>query len=234
MINFGIMEKTKEYFDTYLNIIKSDLTDIDLIDINYILNEIINLNVYNNDFVSVEENDIVMDIGVNFGLFTLDALQYNPKKIIGFEPNPKLVNCCNKMNIPKAEIIQGAVSHKNGKTTFYESNYPGRSSLHMDMNSDTLKSSYDVDIYDINDILNLHEKINYLKVDCEGAEYEIFEAIDLSTLSNKINKIALEFHHIPTDLKVINLISKIESAGFEIKVDFCGSGTTGMLYAKKP
>jgi predicted RNA methylase len=68
-------------------------------DINYILNEIINLNVYNNEFVSINEGDIVIDIGVNFGLFTLDALRYNPSKIIGYEPNPKLIGFFKKLNI---------------------------------------------------------------------------------------------------------------------------------------
>lgn len=227
------MKKTREYFDKYLETIYSELSDRDKLDIDHILNEIINLNVYNNEFVSVSDGDTIIDIGVNFGLFSLDALQYNPKKIIGFEPNPRLVEYFKKLNIPNVELHQGAVSNKNGKVIFYENEYPGRSSLHADMSTDTIKSSYEVDVYDINEIIKKYGKINYFKVDCEGAEYEIFEGIDSNFLSNKIDKIAIEFHNIPTDSKVVNLISKIESCGFETKIDFCGSGTTGMLYAKK-
>jgi FkbM family methyltransferase len=227
------MKNNREHFDKYLEIILPELSRKDKLDIDYILNEIINLNVYNNDFISVSEGDVVIDIGVNFGLFSLDALQYNPNKIIGYEPNPKLIGFFKKLNIPNIELNQAAISNRNGKVTFYENEYPGRSSLHSEMSPDTIKSSYEVDVCDINDILKLHEKINYLKVYCEGAEYEIFEAINTTTLNNKIDKIAIEFHNPPTDSKVQKLIEKIESSGFETKIDFCGSGTTGMLYARK-
>ena len=231
-INFK-MQNNKEYFDKYLETIQSDLSDREKMDINHILNEILNLNVYNNDFISVKEGDVVIDIGVNFGLFSLDALQYNPSKIIGYEPNPKLIGLFKKLNLSNVELNQAAVSNKNGKTTFYENQYPCRSSLYSQMSADTIKSSYEVDVYDINDVLKPHSRIDYFKVDCEGAEYEIFEAIDIDTLSTKINKIAVEFHNPPTDSKVMALISKIQYAGFEVKIDFDGTGTTGMLYAKK-
>jgi hypothetical protein len=101
------------------------------------------------------------------------------------------------------------------------------------MSPNTIKSSYEVKVCDINDVLKPHSKINYFKVDCEGAEYEIFEAIDMDTLSTKIDKIAIEFHNPPTDLKVVGLVSKIQTAGFEVRIDFDGTGTTGMLYARK-
>ena len=74
------MKKTREHFDNYLKIIESELSATDKLDIDYILNEILNLNVYNNDFISISDGDVVMDIGLNFGLFSLDALRYNPKK----------------------------------------------------------------------------------------------------------------------------------------------------------
>jgi hypothetical protein len=31
----------------------------------------------------------------------------------------------------------------------------------------------------------------------------------------------------------VALVSKIQYAGFQVKIDFDGTGTTGMLYAKK-
>jgi len=233
MTNVGTMKNNRKHFDSYLETIQSELSNTDKSDIEYIINEIINLNVYNNEFVSISEGDVVIDIGVNFGLFSLDALQYNPSKIIGYEPNPKLIGFFKKLNIPNVELNQAAVSNKNGVVTFYENNFPGRSSLHSEMSPNTIKSSYEVQVYDINDILKPHNKINYFKVDCEGAEYEIFEAIDMDTLSTKIDKIAIEFHNPPTDLKVVGLASKIQLAGFEVKIDFDGTGTTGMLYARK-
>ena len=202
-------------------------------DMHYILNEIFYQKVYNNDFVCVAENDIVFDIGFNYGFFTLDALTYKPKKIIGFEPNPNLVKLFNRLHIDSVELHQSAVSNKAGSTIFYENNFSGKSSIHSDVNSDTSSNSYQVNICSFNDMAEQYDVIDYLKVDCEGAEYEIFESIPKEFLTNRIRKIALEFHHNINDIKVVNLISKIKQCGFETKIDYKDGDSTGMLYARK-
>ena len=202
-------------------------------DMHYILNEIFYQKVYNNDFVCVAENDIVFDIGFNYGFFTLDALTYKPKKIIGFEPNPNLVKLFNRLHIDSVELHQSAVSNKAGSTIFYENNFSGKSSIHSDVNADTKLDSYNVNICSFNDMAEQYDVIDYLKVDCEGAEYEIFESIPNEFLTNRIRKIALEFHHNINDIKVVNLISKIKECGFETKIDYKDGDSTGMLYARK-
>lgn len=202
-------------------------------DMHYILNEIFYQKVYNNDFVCVAENDIVFDIGFNYGFFTLDALTYKPKKIIGFEPNPNLVKLFNRLHIDSVELHQSAVSNKAGSTIFYENNFSGKSSIHSDVNADTKLDSYNVNICSFNDMAEQYDVIDYLKVDCEGAEYEIFESIPNEFLTNRIRKIALEFHHNINDIKVVNLISKIKQCGFETKIDYKDGDSTGMLYARK-
>ena len=202
-------------------------------DMHYILNEIFYQKVYNNDFVCVAENDIVFDIGFNYGFFTLDALTYKPKKIIGFEPNPNLVKLFNRLHIDSVELHQSAVSNKAGSTIFYENNFSGKSSIHSDVNADTKLDSYNVNICSFNDMAEQYDVIDYLKVDCEGAEYEIFESIPNEFLTNRIRKIALEFHHNINDIKVVNLISKIKECGFETKIDYKDGDSTGMLYARR-
>ena len=220
----------------YNGYIKSIIPKLDVNgkkDIHYILNEIFYEKIYNNDFVCVAENDIVFDIGFNYGFFTLDALTYKPKKVIGFEPNPKLVKLFNELDIDSVELHQVAVSDKAGSTIFYENNFSGKSSIHSDVNADTKLNSYNVNICSFNDMTEQYDVIDYLKVDCEGAEYEIFESIPNEFLTNRIRKIALEFHHNINDIKVVNLISKIKECGFETKIDYKDGDSTGMLYARK-
>ena len=220
----------------YNGYIKSIIPKLDVNgkkDIHYILNEIFYEKIYNNDFVCVAENDIVFDIGFNYGFFTLDALTYKPNKVIGFEPNPKLVKLFNELDIDSVELHQVAVSDMVGSTIFYENNFSGKSSIHSDINSDTSSNSYQVNICSFNDMAEQYDVIDYLKVDCEGAEYEIFESIPKEFLTNRIKKIALEFHHNINDIKVVNLISKIKECGFETKIDYKDGDSTGMLYARK-
>jgi FkbM family methyltransferase len=216
--------------------IKQIISNLDVVgkrDMHYILNEIFYQKIYNNDFVCVEQGDIVFDIGFNYGFFTLDALTYKPKKVIGFEPNPKLVKLFNQLDIENVELHKAALSNRNGNTIFYENDYSGKSSIHSDVNADTFTNSYEVNIYSFNDMVEQYDVIDYLKVDCEGAEYEIFESIPNEFLTNRIRKIALEFHHNINDIKVVKLIDKIKECGFETKIDYKDGDLTGMLYARK-
>jgi FkbM family methyltransferase len=51
-----------------------------------------------------------------------------------------------------------------------------------------------VDSININDLLlNIKEKINFMKVDCEGSEFELFKTISDDNLK-KIDKIIVEVH----------------------------------------
>jgi len=229
----GVIDYKDIDYNSYVKNIIKNLKTHEKKDIHYILNEIFHLKIYNNDFVCVAENDIVFDIGFNYGFFTLDALTYKPKKVIGFEPNPKLVKVFNQLDIDSVELHQVAVSDKAGSTIFYENNFSGKSSIHSDINSDTSLNSYQVNICSFNDMAEQYDVIDYLKVDCEGAEYEIFESIPKEFLTNRIRKIALEFHHNINDIKVVNLISKIKQCGFETKIDYKDGDSTGMLYARK-
>jgi hypothetical protein len=104
--------------------------------------------------------------------------------------------------------------------------------MYSDINSDTTLRTYDVDVLEF-DAEFKHISIDYLKVDCEGGEYVIFESMSNEYLSNSIRKIALEFHHNINDEKVKNLILKIEGCGFQTKLLYKDGDTTGMLYAKK-
>ena len=200
-----------------------------------VLNEIAGYKVYHNDFVNVKENDVVIDIGFNYGLFSMISLKNNPSKIIAFEPNPKLVSNYQKFfNHEKIELHQKAVSNKAGIVTFNENNDPGMSTLLSDINIHNINATYEVELINFYQFIqkNNINQIDYLKVDCEGGEYDIFDSIPNEYLTNQVKKIALEFHHKFEDEKVQKLYNKIISCGFETKI-MHDNGSIGMIYAKK-
>ena len=56
-----------------------------------------------------------------------------------------------------------------------------------------------------------------LKLDCEGAEYEIIDSLPSEYL-DKIQNIVMEYHSADTKPELVkNLIQKIKNAGFKIK-----------------
>ena len=200
-----------------------------------VFNEIIGHKVYHNDFVNVEENDVVIDIGFNYGLFSMVSLKNNPSKIIAFEPNPKLVSNYQKFfNHEKIELHQKAVSNKAGIVTFNENNDPGMSTLLIDINTHNINATYEVELINFYQFIqkNNINQIDYLKVDCEGGEYDIFDSIPNEYLTNQVKKIALEFHHKFEDKKVQKLYNKIISCGFETKI-MHDNDSIGIIYDKK-
>lgn len=232
----GLFDYRKEDTNFYLKNSFINSTKQEKQTILFTFAEIINNKVYHNDFVNVEENDIVIDIGFNYGLFSIESLKNNPSKIIAFEPNPKLVSNYQKFfNHKKINLYQKAVSNKTGKTLFKEANSSGMSTIMNDVNTSNIDSTYEVELINLYQFLqeNNINQIDYLKVDCEGAEYDIFDSIPNEYLTNQVKKIALEFHHKFEDKKVQKLYNKIVSCGFKTKVSYETNNTIGMLYAKK-
>lgn len=234
----GITDYSMFDINDYIKTIAQSLDFTSKRDINHIFNEVFGNGIYNNEFVFVEENDIVFDIGFNYGIFTLDALKNKPYKIFGFEPNKKLIDSFNRFIQNDSVVLHNvAVSDKSETIMFYENYAHAMSSIDINMNSSIsqIKNSYEVKAITLNDFVtnNNISKIDYLKVDCEGAEYQIFDSLSNEFLTNKIRKIALEFHHTIDNPKVVKLIDKIKQCGFETKIDYNDGDTTGMLYARK-
>lgn len=220
----------------YVKTIFNDLKPGEKHNVYVVFNEITTLKTYNNDYISVEENDLVVDIGFNYGLFSMTSLKYKPSKIIAFEPNPNLVKTFkNFFKETIVELHQKAVSNKNGTTIFYENLDPGMSSIFQEINNVTQGDSYNVEIINFNDFIidNEINNIDYLKVDCEGSEYGIFESIPTEYLKNNIKKVAIEFHHRLEDIKVQTLLEKLKDCNFKIKIVYEENSNIGLIYGKK-
>jgi FkbM family methyltransferase len=187
-------------------------------------------------YFSVNNGDVVMDIGGNIGLFSYDAICKGASKVYCFEPSSKNYNVINNIfKFDNLVVEESAVSSKDGYVDFYdcESNSIGSSMY------DELEGSKKITCKSVNlnsYILNNNiEKIDYLKVDCEGAEYEIIESLDEDYLTNNIKKICLEYH-LNKDGKINSIINKLKKCGFTINFEFGDyqiNEELGIFYAQK-
>lgn len=78
------------------------------------------------------------------------------------------------------------------------------------------------------------EKIDFLKIDCEGCEFPLFQKISINNLK-KIKKIAMEYHESKNH-KISSIISKLEAAGFKFIIESKDSKAypgLGLLWAWK-
>lgn len=151
-------------------------------DIHTIKREIENENVYNK-YRAINNGDIVMDIGASVGPFTCSILDKNPYSIYCVEPSNTLISILQN-NILKyttdsqnIKLINSAISTGNDPNVFCS-------------NKDNIKCQTFSSLINENYI----ERIDFLKIDCEGGEYDIFVNENLEFLQTKVSYIAAEFH----------------------------------------
>ena len=154
--------------------------------------EIFNLKDYNyiNEF-TIDTDDIVVDLGANFGVFSRYA-KSKRAKIFAFEPHPDHFKLL-KLNLPNEEVFQCALSNVCGQLPLYCSSHIGGSTL-INMNDTDKPILVNCFTLDYFFEAELFDHIDFLKIDIEGSEFELFEGISNKNLLN-IKKIVLEYHH---------------------------------------
>lgn len=177
----------------------------------------------------INEGDIVVDIGANKGFFSIFASKRGAK-VFAFEPVPRnflVIKENIKLNNVTDNVIaeQIAISNKDGVAQINLSSInDGAHSMVNDVHS---QDSIEVKTAPFSIIWDKYslDKIDFLKVDCEGAEYQIFGGMSREDLS-KINKVSIEYHevagHSPEELVALlegNNFKILESSGGYIKAE---------------
>lgn len=145
--------------------------------------EIFENNLYDK-FFSVEENDVVLDFGASIGPYAYSVLSKNPKHIFCFEPSfeefPTLVL---NTRIGPVTCINKGISDKEGEH-FFNSLYglENHSGIAYSTTFKKIISDYNL------------EKIDLIKTDCEGGEYDIFNIENLFWIKSNVKKIVGEWH----------------------------------------
>lgn len=135
----------------------------------------------------VSKGDWVIDIGAHSGRHTkpLAALVGKTGKVWAFEPNP-VARSWLESNIAeeKAEglvsVFPFAVSNRKERATFIIANErPEESGLvARAFNGETTTSKVDVDVIDLDSkIDNLNNKLAFMKIDVEGAEFDALKGM---------------------------------------------------------
>lgn len=143
----------------------------------------------------IKSNDVVIDVGAHIGLFTMYASQSCKNgNIYSYEPVKENFDVLKENmtinNLQNVKIFNSAVSNSDSKITlFMNDDESGHSMFSESAKNIIVNSTSLMKIFDDNNI----EKCNFLKLDCEGAEYEIIEKLP-SKYFEMIEKIVIEYH----------------------------------------
>lgn len=197
-----------------------------------VMDETFILKRYTPEFLKISKNDIVVDIGAHIGDFSIFSCINGASKVIAIEPDlTSYEDLCKNISNNKIKCILPvniAVSDAKGNASFYINENNGGNSFYK-IKKDSLKIT--VKTISLDDIFIKFKikNIDFLKIDCEGAEGLIIKNTKLITWKN-ISKIALEYHNnvsIIDNHKIENKLKKIgyNTKSFELDKDF------GYIYA---
>lgn len=150
----------------------------------------------------IKKGDIVLDLGANIGYYTLifAKLVGNDGQVIAFEPSPDNFALLKKnieINGYKNVILeQKAISNKTERTRLYLSE-PPRHTIHNSTIYNLHKDHKSIKIESIrldNYFKTYNKKVNFVKMDIEGAEYVAIQGMSNLLKENKNVKIVTEFN----------------------------------------
>ncbi len=182
----------------------------------------------------------VVDIGAGVGVFSLLAAQANPQtKIIAVEPDPHLCEFLRKNTakggLQNVTVFQGAVAGENREVVLYARLPMGANTIYTrDPDGSTFRPVAKCQAVTLDELFRRHDvrRCGFLKIDCEGAEYEVLLNAQGETLQ-KVDRIAMEYHVGFNEHRPAELVEYLGGHGFEVECLPEFEVGAGYLYATR-
>ncbi|GIW67116.1 MAG: hypothetical protein KatS3mg095_1014 [Candidatus Parcubacteria bacterium] len=219
---FYLIKKAKTIFNDYMYIVFPEAKDIYYyggyiyMDPEYRLNLFIIKNIFKEDLV-------FFDLGAHYGWFSLLVSNLLPQsKVYAFEPDPYVLKILEKNKRPNIEIIDKAVSNKEGKIKFYSRPLlsSGVSTLNIESENLVFKnipySEVEVESITLDNFCfknNIYP--DFIKIDVEGAEEMVLKGAE-EVLKNHNSIIAIEIWFKPFSDVYKNSVDILKSYGYKI------------------
>jgi colanic acid/amylovoran biosynthesis glycosyltransferase len=178
----------------------------------------------------------IVDVGANVGSFALYAAQSCPDaRIFCYEPEQQNFSLL-KQNIQitglegRVAAFQCAVGSTGGRRGLAVG--VSQTNAFDDLRASTSRQL--VDCLTLRDILAEHhlETVDLLKLNCEGAEYEILKSCSKSDF-DRIANIRLEYHNLDGSRNGESLSQLLEDHGYRIERFTTRLGTSGFICAAR-
>lgn len=160
-------------------------------------------------FVKKVKGDLFLDVGANIGFYSL-LLSKNFKKVISVEPHPDNMNEIKKnlsaFRVGNVECVTKAVSNTNGVGYLLVSEGNGGHALGQRIRP---RENLPVETVTLSELLKKYDLIDLVKVDVEGAEWNVLAGA--RDIMYKIKAWVIELHGLE---RKAELESLLESYGY--------------------
>jgi len=167
-------------------------------------------------FETDNNSALIIDCGANVGLSVIYwKYLYPESRIIAFEPDPKIFQLLqsniSEFDYKNIELQQAAVWISNGELLFLPDGSVGGKLVNQVDNDRLIK------VRTIQLLEYLNQPVEVLKIDIEGAEFEVLQ--DCATSLGNVNKIFLEYHGSASKPQNLQIVLQIlQEAGFRYHI----------------
>jgi FkbM family methyltransferase len=187
-----------------------------------------------------DEGAFIVDIGANLGAFSIwSAQQFPGTRVVAIEPDadlfPFLRANLDAFRANYVEIVEAACGGTSGSATLYRRGHHSWNTLYTTDNyGNTFRPGPTVRVVPLDEVFRLHEihKCFLLKLDCEGAEYEVLMKASLDTLS-VVENIAMEYHIGLNSQGPEELAAFLSQCGFNVQLRPPIDVEGGYMYASR-
>ena len=166
----------------------------------------------------------ILDIGANLGFFCMAARHRHPGALIhAYEPNPRalpyLTANLTQLNV---DVYAEAVGSCSGRVRVVDTGTINFASTHPDSSGEAVQVSFDQAVE------RLNGRVDFLKLDCEGAEWELFKC---TRSWSRVQNLRMEYHLLGRHT-LESLDATLQSLGFRVTKRFPSYGF-GILWADR-
>jgi len=169
----------------------------------------------------LSSNSIVYSIGIgNDVSFDLSLIERYNAHVFAYDPTPESIEWVRQQDLPDSFRFFGVgLAHYDGTAQFFRARKESNICHSMQPRKETVENAIEVPVKRFETLCkeNNHSHIDLLKMDIEGAEYEVIE--DIMTSSITIDQILVEFHHRFKDIstrETRKAIARMNRLGYHI------------------
>lgn len=157
-------------------------------------------------------NLVILDVGANAGHYSREWFTQGGvsiKELYAFEPSTHNHKSLETITDPRFHLVKKALGKENGVFTLY-SNVPGSGLASLTKRNLSFKKGVEMNIEEQVEVTtvdaflkeNSIPKVDFIKIDVEGHEYDVLQGAQQSIQSGKINAIAFEFGGTDIDTRI--------------------------------
>jgi len=147
---------------------------------------------------SLQATSVVVDVGlgedVSFSRSLIDKFNC---RVHGFDPTPRAISYAKSLACDSLVLHEFGVSATTGAATFYLPNDESHVSGSLIPEQHVGRRRMEVRLLGMQDVLRAigADHVDLLKVDIEGAEYDLLASVEFRACAPRIGLLCIEFHH---------------------------------------